>query len=128
MTAPSPQRVCIRLDPAMLLEGLLLERLGRIPKGRRQEWLRGLLVQGYLWEGRTRRGVQHNGPAQSLDVGQAENQAPVSATAFSRWPTRPQPAMPRVPPEPSAPPQAGPIMPEKHETKKPFAHLRKVIG
>ena len=58
MTAPSAQRLCIRLDPAMLLEGLLLERLARVPKARRQEWLRGLLVQGYLWEGRTSRGVR----------------------------------------------------------------------
>ena len=29
MTVPTAQRLCIRLDPAMLLEGLLLERLAR---------------------------------------------------------------------------------------------------
>ena len=58
MTVPTAQRLCIRLDPAMLLEGVLLERLALVPKARRPEWLRGLLVQGYLWEERTGRGVR----------------------------------------------------------------------
>ena len=58
MTLPTAQRLCIRLDPAMLLEGLLLARLALVPKVRRQEWLHGLLVQGYLWEERTGRDVR----------------------------------------------------------------------
>lgn len=127
MTAQSAQRFCIRLDPAMLLEGLLLERLERVPKARRQEWLRGLLVQGYLWEGRTSRGVQRT-EAQSFAGDQTENKEPALATAFGGWLTRPQPPMSRVAPECSASLQARRITPEKQEIKKPFAHLRKVIG
>ena len=128
MTVSSVQRVCLRLDPAMLLEGLLLAQLSRIPKGRRQEWLRGLLVQGYLWEGRTHRGVQRNVKAHSFTGDQAEDKGPVSAMVFAGWLTRPQPAMPRIAPEGTVAPRIAPIMPETHETRKPFAHLRKVIG
>lgn len=128
MTARSAQRLCIRLDPAMLLEGLLLERLSRVPKARRQEWLRGLLVQGYLWEGRTHRGLQRNAQTQDFAGDQAENEAPAPGLAFASWPTRPKAAMPQDAPEDSLPPRAVPTTPNKPTASKTFAHLRKVIG
>lgn len=128
MTGPSVQRLCIRLDPAMLLEGVLLERLALVPKARRQEWLRGLLVQGYLWEARTSRGVRSDDEFGSLGAGQAQNKVPASATAFAGRLTRPRPAMPRTMPQGGGPPRAVPTTPSKPTAGKPFAHLRKVIG
>ena len=41
------KRVVLQLDPRVTFESLILNRLERIPEGRRQEWLRGLLVQGF---------------------------------------------------------------------------------
>ena len=128
MTAQSVQRFCIRLDPAMLLEGLLLARLALVPKARRQEWLRGLLVQGYLWEARTGRGVRSDDELGRFGAGQAENKVPASATAFAGWLTRPRTAVPKVVAEGDRPPRAMPTIPGKTMASKPFAHLRKVIG
>jgi hypothetical protein len=128
MTSESAQRLCIRLDPAMLLEGLLLDRLSLIPKGRRQEWLRGLLVQGYLWEGRTSRGAQGDTEVARPGGEQAKGKGAASATAFAGWLARPQaPVQPAVP-KGSRPPRPVPSMSTKSRGGKPFAHLRKVIG
>ncbi len=54
-TRSGGQRLYLQLDPRMAFEALILQRLARIPTGRRQEWLRGLLVQGFLDECRLRR-------------------------------------------------------------------------
>jgi hypothetical protein len=134
MTAQSVQRFCIRLDPAMLLEGLLLERLERVPKARRQEWLRGLLVNGYLTEARTARNAsvldQGHGVVSDFD----RARAPVPWSTFASWRSR------RCPPvsEPRADDLASKIEPPAVNIErpidarpvrdKPFAHLRKVIG
>lgn len=128
MTSQTAQRLCIRLDPAMLLEGVLLERLALVPKARRQEWLRGLLVQGYLWEARTSRGVRSDDELGSWAAGQAQNKVPASATAFAGRLTRPRAAMPKTVPKGGRPPGSKPMTPGKPMANKPFAHLRKVIG
>jgi hypothetical protein len=128
MTVPTAQRLCIRLDPAMLLECVLLERLALVPKARRQEWLRGLLVQGYLREARTGRGVRNDDELGRLGAGQAEKKVPACATAFAGRLTRPRPAMSKTVPQGGRPPQAVPTIPSKPMAGKPFAHLRKVIG
>ena len=44
------QRVNVQLDSRVALEANILNRLKRLPASRRQEWLRGLLVQGLLAE------------------------------------------------------------------------------
>ena len=128
MTVATAQRLGIRLDPAMLLEGLLLARLALVPKARRQEWLRGLLVQGYLWEARTSHGVRSDDEFGRFGADQAEKRVPASATAFAGWLTRPQTAVPKVVAEGDRPPGAVATRPRKPGTDKPFAHLRKVIG
>ena len=128
MTVATAQRLCIRLDPAMLLEGLLLARLALVPKARRQEWLRGLLVQGYLWEARTSHGVRSDDELGRFGADQAEKRVPASATAFAGWLTRPQTAVPKVVAEGDRPPRAVTTRPSKPVADKPFAHLRKVIG
>jgi hypothetical protein len=48
-------RVVLQLDPRIALEAIILNRLERIPTTRRQEWLRGLLVQGFRSECQTLR-------------------------------------------------------------------------
>jgi hypothetical protein len=128
VTSPSTQRLCIRLDSAMLLEGLLLERLSLVPKARRQEWLRSLLVQGYLWEGRTSRGAQGDTEVARLGGEQAKGKEAVSAAAFAGWVGRPQAPVQRAVPKGSRPHRGVPSMPTKPTGGKPFAHLHKVIG
>jgi hypothetical protein len=43
-------RLVLQLDPRIALEAIILNRWERIPTTRRQEWLRGLLVQGFRSE------------------------------------------------------------------------------
>jgi hypothetical protein len=40
----------LHLDTRITLEVIILNRLERIPQARRQEWLRGLLLQGFRVE------------------------------------------------------------------------------
>jgi hypothetical protein len=86
----------------MALEAIILNRLDCIPKARRQEWLRGLLVQGFSSECLVLRGVP-------------EKRERGSAMAFTQWlagePPSPQPRSPQV-----------------QVDGKPFAALGKVIG
>ena len=44
------QRVSVQLDSRIALEARILNRLECLPANRRQEWLRGLLVQGFRAE------------------------------------------------------------------------------
>ena len=105
-------RIVVQLDPRMALEAILLTRLQRLPRHRRQEWLRGLLVQGFRAECQTLRGETA-----------VDNGAP--STAFSRWLTGAE----HKPPEPApASPKGTVTTPPEPCTGKPFAALRKVIG
>ena len=86
----------------MALEAIILNRLDCIPKARRQEWLRGLLVQGFSAECLVLRGVP-------------EKRERVSTIAFTQWlagkTPSPQPRSPHI-----------------NVDGKPFATLGKVIG
>ena len=103
-------RVTVQLDPRVALEAILLNRLGQLPTGRRQEWLRGLLVQGFRTECRVLRGV-------SSEVGSAPT------GAFRRAPVSPKHS-PVTDAGHSQPLQAAGAEPGN----KPFAALRRVIG
>jgi hypothetical protein len=106
-------RIAIQLDPRIALETIILNRLERIPANRRQEWLRGLLVQGFRSECQALRGTPDD-----------EERRPT--TAYAHWMadkakqsvshTEPESAVVRAKPS-----QANPA-------KKPFAALSKVIG
>jgi hypothetical protein len=120
-TRAGGQRLCLQLDPRMAFEALILQRLQCIPTGRRQEWLRGLLIQGFLAECRQRR---------EADGGVCDR--PGAATrrpghAFAGWLTERAPT-------PHAPTAAEPDSSDSQRpaavaaNAKPFAHLRKVIG
>ena len=130
------QRFCLRLDPEILLEGLILNRLEQIPKSRRPEWLRGLLASGFLAESRIFReaGGTRTGPDGRET--RADRQSSVPQSAFANWLGRPMRPGESRPEEPvsvptSAPAAAMAAIPAEQTTptsEKPFAHLRKVIG
>ena len=112
----------------MLLEGLLLERLAGLPKHRRQDWLRSLLVSGFLQEGRVLREMRSvtGGPAAPATEG--DRPCGVPGSAFASWLGRPA-RLSRGPQ--AAPPDEAPIAAKPDPAPggdKPFAHLRKVIG
>ena len=58
--SPISQSIVLRLDVAIAFEALILNRLRRLPKTRREEWLRGLLVKGFQRECRALRDVQRD--------------------------------------------------------------------
>ena len=66
--AKPAHRVVLQLDPRIALEAIILNRVERIPATRRQEWLRGLLVQGFRAECQALRGVPEAPKTISLRV------------------------------------------------------------
>ena len=121
------RRVSVRLDPGLLVEALILKRLNTVPKRRHPDWIRALLVQGFLAECRVVR--QLAGTASEHPVAKRRMQpSPGSGFDFSDGFARS--ANPKrvvrtnyyvskeVPTNPVA---AG-------DADKPFAHLRKVVG
>jgi hypothetical protein len=104
------QRIFLQLDPRIALEAIILNQLERIPQARRQEWLRGLLVQGFRAECQVLR-----------------EQPKVSGSsrthAFSDWLVRETPGLVAQTEKPKEAPIDNPS-----GTDKPFAALGKVIG
>ena len=70
--ARSRNRIVLHLNRRMALEAIILNRLEMIPRPRQQEWLRGLLVQGFRDECLVLR--------QEKDVAQADDRM-----KFSGW-------------------------------------------
>lgn len=107
------QRVSMQLDTRIALEAVLLNRLERLPVSRRQEWLRGLLIQGFRSE------------CQALR--DAPDEATVRpAMAFAnRKASEPQTPSRRSEPEPIAM-QIKSV--KAYPANKPFTALGKVIG
>jgi hypothetical protein len=106
-------RIVLQLDVRIALEAIILNRLERIPATRRQEWLRGLLVQGFRSECQTLR-------AAPIDT----KRSPTSA--FTNWMASESQKSVSLPyPEP-----AGVKVKPSHANaaSKPFAALGKVIG
>ena len=108
--AGSRNRIVLQLDPRIALEAIIQNRLERIPKARRQEWLRGLLVQGFRQECQVLRGMscgRKQRPAMAF-VPRLEGAMKSSAVT----------------------PMEAPIVqsPAAGTANKPFAALGKVIG
>ncbi len=104
--------IVVQLDPRMALEAIIGNRLERIPATRRQEWLRGLLMQGFRAECLALRSVP-------------EKRERSSTPPFTQWLAG---KVPGAATSTSAPP--GPRTgSERAETNgKPFAALGKVMG
>ena len=119
------KRIALQLDPRVAFEALILNRLERIPEVRRQEWLRGLLVQGFRHECQSLRVVQDEVVPQPMRPPQGQGVSTRQPrTAFAAWLA-----------QPSAPPatetETTPVAVEANNAAgqgKPFAGLRKVIG
>lgn len=107
-------RIALQLEPRIALEAIILNQLERIPRARRQEWLRGLVVQGFLIERQTLQGVA------------VERTSRIGA-GFSDWlagKSSRQAASPKREPMPTAATGSDAV----HDARKPFAQLRRVIG
>jgi hypothetical protein len=113
-------RLCLQLDPRMAFEALILQRLPVHPDRSAPEWLRGLLVQGFLAECRQRREAD----GEACDRPGAATRRP--GNAFAGWLTERTPT-PHAPPA-EKPNPSDPQRPAVAPKAKPFAHLRKVIG
>jgi len=119
------KRINLQLDPRVAFEALILNRLDRIPEGRRQEWLRGLLVQGFRQECQSLRVVQDEIDPQPIKPPQGQGVSTRQPrTAFAAWLA--QPSAPRA-----TETEMTPVAVEANTAAgqgKPFAGLRKVIG
>ena len=120
LTAPSAP-IVLQLDVTVAFEALILNELRRRPTARQAEWLRSLLVQGFLYERRALQAVQAAGvmPIVARDTSSAPPAAPALAIVKDEPADRP----------PETPDQDEPV-PDSSDTTSPmdFAALRKVIG
>ena len=109
----SRRRISLTLDAAILPERVILRRLEELPQGSATDWLRSLLTQGLLVEGRWHRGLQvPPGDTDQLELG--------SAAYAAGGEGEPSPASTGIP-SPAPPVSA-------LDQTKPFARLRQVIG
>lgn len=121
-----PQRLSLTLDPGLVLERLILRRLSGLQRKRAQDWLRALLVQGFLTEGQWIRSECSRASDRALP-----QEPRIPTTAFASWLERAHaPARRALEPVVPTPTPAAPVTTATMATagKKPFAQLRKVIG
>lgn len=103
----------LHLDPRIALEAIILNRHERIPSARRQEWLRGLLVQGFRVE------------CQALRATSSDATSSLATSTNSFNPSTKRAPVSTVVPEPTAVEMTPSTL---ATTEKPFAALGKVIG
>ena len=118
-----PKRISLTLDPGLVLERLVLQRLSGLKRKRGQDWLRSLLVQGFLAEGRWIRSDKAGNNANLMP-----RETTVPATPFANWLERARPANRTCNESVPAAAVAAVTTPTASTEAKPFAHLRKVIG
>lgn len=113
--------IVLQLDLAIPFEALILNQLQRYPATRQAEWLRGLLVQGFLCECRALHWVQ------ATEGSSVAPRATIDAPA-----ARPAISLVNDPPVSGLPARPSTETPDAAEAKgtEPlgFAALRKVIG
>ena len=109
----SETRVVLKLDSRVALEAIILNRLERTPKGRRQEWLRGLLVGGFRFE---------------CQILQSSMHSQVSSKTNRSFTWNPPTLKPTAPSEPSKPADYASPHLTSNADKKPLAMLARVIG
>jgi hypothetical protein len=105
--------VVLQLDSRIALEATILNRLERIPQPRRQEWLRGLLLQGFRVECQALRGAPSNARTDFV-IRTSRFNTGIKSSSVSK----PDPNPPVIEMAPS----------RLAATEKPFAALGKVIG
>jgi hypothetical protein len=119
-----PKRICLTLDPGLVLERMILQRLSGLKRKRGQDWLRSLLVHGFLVEGRWICSGAHGTREKKL----VPRETTLPVTPFASWLVSAKPTD-RTDAKPvKAATMAVVETPNKGLESKPFAHLRKVIG
>ena len=119
-----PKRISLTLDPGLVLERLILQRLSGLKRKRGQDWLRSLLVHGVLVEGQWICRDRH-GTREKIGV---PRETTLPTTPFATWLERARPTG-RSDSEPArATAMAAVVTPNAGLESKPFAHLRRVIG
>ena len=118
----APQRFSLTLDPGLVLERMMLRRLAGLERKRGQDWLRALLVQGFLAEGRWLRYAGDRGGDRSNP--ERPNVPPTDFAGWLEGSTR----SPERAPEPAPVTRGQAMAPVQPTGDKPFAHLRKVVG
>lgn len=121
-------RISVRLDAGLPVEALIVKRLIALPKRRHQDWIRALLVQGFVAESRVHRQVQIGLSSTARGAAPAEKAVALPTSAYANWRREPATRHPssrralaeRTPPAPT--PSAA------REGSKPFTQLAKVIG
>lgn len=103
----------LQLDPRIALEAIIFNRLERTPAHRRQEWLRGLLVQGFRSECQTLRSAS----------GEATRR---STRGFTNW--KASDVKKSVSLTEQEPAVAKPMLSQVDRARKPFVALGKVMG
>ncbi|MCP5443245.1 MAG: hypothetical protein H6968_09455 [Chromatiaceae bacterium] len=126
-TLSAGRRISVQLDPGMLVEDLILQRLQSLPKRRQPEWIRSLMVQGFLSESRLIRQLK-GAASQTRVVSNRLQQLPGLGFDFRDWPGRSA----KLKPVASFPAEVSkedpPRFVQQINSAKPFAHLRKVVG
>ncbi|MCB1764314.1 MAG: hypothetical protein KDI27_14410 [Gammaproteobacteria bacterium] len=126
-TAVAGQRVSVQLDPGMLVEDLILQRFQSLPKRRQPEWIRSLLVQGFLAESRLIRQLK-GAASQTQVVSGRVKQSRGSGFDFRDWIGRSAKLNPVASFTAETLKEDPPYCVQKINSTKPFAHLRKVVG
>ena len=112
-SAKHVHRLVLQLDLRIALESIIVNRVERIPPTRRQEWLRGLLVQGFRSECQALRGAPDD--AKGLPTMAFKTRMTGEAPKIVTLPA-PEPAVVKGKPS------------QANAASKPFAALGKVIG
>ncbi len=121
-------RISVRLDAGLPVEALIVKRLIALPKRRHQDWIRALLVQGFVAESRVHRQIQIGLASSALGAAPAEKPVALPTSAYAKWRREPatrqtssrRAVAERTPPAPT--PSAA------REGGKPFTALANVIG
>ncbi len=122
------RRLCLTLTREIEVEALVLRSLDTVPPRRRQEWLRGLLVAGFMAERRLVRDERETeGRSEPRPHEDGASTKRGGDAAFSTWLAGGRPAR-RAPPAPVRSMATGPVQAAAAPARKRFSHLQRVIS
>lgn len=130
MATSTLQQLVISLDTRIPLEAMVLQRLRRLPNSRQNEWLRQLLLVGFRSECQAIRSEQAL-PAHGISMSQPCTSPGINGS-LGAGPVQPRTTETMVDhtvrsPGSSHDSERAGLAPQK-DTRKPFTHLRRVIG
>ncbi len=121
-------RISVRIDAGLPVEALIVKRLVALPKRRHQDWIRALLVQGFVAESRVHRQVQSGLSSSVSGSAPFDEPARLPASAYVSWRRQPEG---RLMPSRRLVAEATPPVPTPGPARKdgkPFSQLARVIG